>query len=625
MRTHVWSRAARVAVCLGLLTLTVPTASADIAAAPVIAAAPIAQADEAPSPANLGKARCQLGDRPETGLQGRVPPADRVSGRAVLGYTCNLKVVGGFASASFANFDSYKNCVYYTDNRGGSGSIIGQGNPADGGGVVLDVSNPTHPVKTAYLTAWAMKDAGESLRVNIKRGLLVADYYTNVINPEAPARSLAVYDVSKDCRHPRLLADIKSMPHAIGHEGCFEPDGMAYYMASASSTITPIDLRDPAHPREMSDPWPLAVHGCSISDDGKRGYFEVPAARTNSTNGEMVIADTSTVQAGAAHPQLKIVGTLPSPYEIEQSSYPLNYGGHPYLFDWSEALPAGRTCAATVPSTFGYARILDLADERHPREVSRLINEVQDAANCALVTGDTSTQTQGMAEGDSFWSSAGAALFLYDTHYCRPDRLHDPTIMACAQFGSGLRVYDIRNPYHAREIAYYNTGMASDSNRSLDFAVSPPVIRRDLGQIWWVTLYRGFHAAKFEAGTWPFKGSSACTKTYDEFAAHYDLHYSACPAARRAGASKPSTREPGALHPSASQPLRPDGSTTTKRSARMGAGPSASVAVLSPSASRESLTHRGLPPALMLAALAALLYAASVRALIRQQRQRRPE
>ena len=485
--------------------------------------------------ANVGKPRCQPGDRPETDLQGRVPPADRASGRAVRGYSCNLKIVGGFESASFANFDSYKNCVYYTDNRGGSGSIIGQGNPADGGGVVLDVSNPAHPVKTAYLTAWAMKNAGESLRVNIKRGLLVAAYYNNVTVATAPAHSLAVYDISKDCRHPRLLADIKSMPRAIGHEGCFHPDGTVYYMSDSSSTITPIDLRDPAHPREMSAPWPLGVHGCSISDDGKRGYFDVPSVTgTPDKPPTMAIVDTSAVQAHAANPQLRIVGAIASTHEILQSSYPLSYGGHPFLFDWSEALPTGRTCVAGVPSTFGYGRFLDIADERHPKEVSRLLNEVQDPANCARVTGDTSMQTQGMAEGDNFWASIGAPLFLYDTHYCRPDRLYDPTIMACAQFGSGLRVYDIRNPYRVREIAYYNTGTASATNASLDFAVAPPVIRRDRGEIWWATLYRGLHVAKFEAGTWPFKGSNACTKTYDYFALQYDPRYAACPAAKAA-------------------------------------------------------------------------------------------
>jgi hypothetical protein len=36
------------------------------------------------------KARCRPGDKVETGLQGRVPMGDRVSGRAAEGYVCNM-------------------------------------------------------------------------------------------------------------------------------------------------------------------------------------------------------------------------------------------------------------------------------------------------------------------------------------------------------------------------------------------------------------------------------------------------------------------------------------------------------------------------------------------------------
>ena len=97
----------------------------------------------------LPKAECGPGDLIETGLQGQVPMADRLSGRSKQGYNCNLTMIGNFQSSAFANMDSYRNCVYYTDNSGGNGSSTGQGGPADGGGVVLDVSDPTKPVKTA--------------------------------------------------------------------------------------------------------------------------------------------------------------------------------------------------------------------------------------------------------------------------------------------------------------------------------------------------------------------------------------------------------------------------------------------------------------------------------------------
>lgn len=474
----------------------------------------------------LPKAECAPGDLVETGLQGQVPMADRLSGRSALGYECNLALIGHFASASFANMDSYKNCVYYSDNRGGNGSLTGQGGPADGGGVVLDVSDPTHPVKTAYLDAWAMKNAGESLRVNHKRGLLVADYYDL---SKMSAGSLAVYDISKDCAHPVLLANIKTMPRAVGHEGCFSPDGMTYWMASMG-TITPIDLTDPANPKEITAPWAMTIHGCAISDDGNRGYFSDIGNFPVIGNQGLSIVDTSSVQSRTATGPGNIVAKFDTSVDnpVQQSSYYITYDGKPYVFNWSEAgagFQKTDTCGTGAPANFGFARILDISDENHPKEVSQLKMEVHDPANCAIFKTDRGPQISGHAQGDTFWS-VGAALFLYDTHYCRPDRLHNPTVMGCASFGSGLRIWDIQDPRHPKEIAYYNTGTVQTAvGPVLDFAVAPPVFRRDLGQVWWVTLYGGFHAAKFREGIWPSKKEQKCVNGYDYFADQYDPTY----------------------------------------------------------------------------------------------------
>lgn len=480
---------------------------------------------------------CGPDDRPETGLQGQVPPADRLSGRSAEGYNCNLQLIGGLKSAAFANFDSYQHCAYYTDNEGGSGM-------AEGGGVVVDLSDPAHPVKTDYLMAVAMGNGGESLRVNQARGLLVSNHYNSLqTNPEAAeyTRSLAVYDLTKDCRHPELLADV-IMPRGEGHEGCFQPDGMVYYMASLR-TITPIDLTDPRHPVELTEPWPLNIHGCSISDDGRRGYFsDIGKART-------LVVDTSEVQdrkPGARH---RIIGTFDTPdNKIKQSSHPLRYGDRPYLFDWSELTGTGPGSCRPGASSFGYASMLDLADETKPVEVSRLMLEVHDPANCGLVATDRSIQTSGLDQLDLFFPGA-AHLFTYDFHYCRPDRLHDPTIMACANFASGLRVFDIRDPAKPAEIAYYNTGTVDGPQPVADFAASPPVIRRDLGQIWWVTLYGGLHVARFGPGVWPFANDPACPSPGDYFAVQYG---SCSPPARLAAPAQAEAHfEPGPVRASA--------------------------------------------------------------------------
>ena len=478
-------------------------------------------------------AECGPDDTPETGLQGEIPEADRRSGRSALGYGCNLSLLNSLPAASFANFDTYGDCAYWTDNRGGSGM-------AEGGAVVADLSDPTRPVQTDYLTATAMGNGGESLRVNQARGLLVSDHYNSLQEHPDQVRyvhALAVYDVSQDCRHPKLLADV-IMPNAEGHEGCFQPDGMVYYMASAltgrggPATITPIDLSDPEHPVELSEPWPFRIHGCSVSDDGTRGYFsDIPHGRT-------MIVDTSEVQARKKGAKPRVLGTFDTPdNQVKQSSYPLRYGDRRYLFDWSELTGTGnRPCAPGQPN-FGYASMVDLTDETRPVEVSKLTLEVHDPQHCALLIRDRQPQPAGRDRLDFFWTFGGAA-FVYDFHYCRPDRLHEPTIMACSNFGSGLRVFDIRDPAHPAEIAYYNLGTVGSDPPVADWAVAPPVIRRDLGQIWWVTSYGGLHVAAFRPGVWPFTGDNPCPSPDDYFA----VQYGSCGApSRSAGVKVPAS------------------------------------------------------------------------------------
>jgi hypothetical protein len=465
---------------------------------------------------------CGAGDRPETGLQGQIPLADRQSGRAADGYTCNLREVGFLPSTSFANFDTYGDCAYYSDTIGLYS--------AEGGTVVLNVSDPRHPVQTDYLTARSTRNAGESLRVNRKRGLLVADRYTWVqwtgkVTDRDTARSLAVYDVKGDCRHPKLLADA-TMPTAIGHEGCFQPDGMVYYMAS-TDIITPIDLSDPAHPKQLSEPWNQGIHGCSTSDDGKRGYFGDLAT------GRLLIADTSEVQQRRPGAKMREVGQLPTPgNEGQQSTIPISYGGHPYLVDWAEWSELGRPCVPGGPreSNFGHPIIVDIADETKPKTVSKLMTEVMRPENCAAVLADsTSVMTLGLTAGDVF-PLIGSRIFVYDSHYCSTDRLHDPTILACSSFGSGVRVYDIRDPRKPREIAYYNPGTVKSADGTANVAnatVARPVIRSDLGQIWFPDIAKGFHVVQFRDGVWPFKGQQPCPHE-DYYLAQYDLGYAEC-------------------------------------------------------------------------------------------------
>jgi hypothetical protein len=397
--------------------------------------------------------------------------------------------------------------------------------------VVLDVSAPRHPVQTDYLTARAMRDAGESLRVNARRGLLVADHYGNGYRSVYTYPWLAVYDVSHDCRHPRLLADV-SMPTAHGHQGWFSPDGLVYSMSGLEArTVTPIDLTDPRHPRELAT-WSMIVHGGSISEDGSRGYLAEVGAPS-----EVLIVDTSDVGPGRASAG-RVISRVPLAHNaFNQSTYRLDYGGHPYVISFGESTPDFATrCTDPTDTNFDAPRMIDIADEMHPRVVAKFMNQVDDPANCAQMAGDrTDWQDSAATRKGDFAYVLATGIFMYDDHYCTPDRLHDPTILACAQLLSGLRVYDIRDPLRPREIAYYNTGTRSPTDPYVDVALARPVIRSDLGQIWWATMFSGFHVAVFENGVWPFLGMDRCPGAYDYFQAQYDLGYARCRAARARG------------------------------------------------------------------------------------------
>ena len=155
--------------------------------------------------------------------------------------------------------------------------------------------------------------------------------------------------------------------------------------------------------------------------------------------------------------------------------------------------------------------IVDIADERNPKVVSKIFNEVTLPENCAAVSADSAAfPSNGLTKGDVF-GLVGSRVFLYDSHYCSTDRTHDPTIAACASFGSGIRVYDIRNPAAPKEIAYYNPGTTdSPAGAVANATVARPVIRSDLGQIWFADIAKGFHVVQFREGVWPFPGQEPC-------------------------------------------------------------------------------------------------------------------
>ena len=180
---------------------------------------------------------------------------------------------------------------------------------------------------------------------------------SNVDDPDAN-RALAIYDISKDCRKPKLLADVV-MPSAVGHEGCFQADGMVYYMAS-TDTITPIDISDPSEARS-------SCRSRRTSGSTAARPARTASARTSPTSApaRLLIADTSEVQARKQNAEIKVIGELPTPgNDGQQSTIPIFYNGRPHIFNFSEYAELARA-VHVAPRPRDELRLPD--DRRHRR------------------------------------------------------------------------------------------------------------------------------------------------------------------------------------------------------------------------------------------------------------------
>ncbi|GGN90532.1 hypothetical protein GCM10011610_49720 [Nocardia rhizosphaerihabitans] len=378
----------------------------------------------------VARASCAGDALPEPGLQGDVPAADRDSGRSTQGYRCNISRIGGYAGRGAGiTSTQFDHCVYL-----GSffpGNLLG---PAQGV-QVIDVADPANPVLTATLTEPAMlAGTWESLKVNAARKLLVG----TGVPAFTGAGLISVYDIS-DCAHPRLLnpgpgTDLSLPVQITAHEGGFSPDGRTYWASGViPGIVSAVDLTDPADPRVIWQGMPgQSMHGMGLRADGNRLYLA-------NNMGGLTILDTSAVQRRDPDPQVPIIAQLTwTDGWATQQNVPVTYNGVPYLFSADEAGSGG-------------VKLIDISDDTHPRVVNTIKLEINLAQH----------RDSAMA------SSMGGSLFAYDAHYCSADRPVNPTALACGWISSGIRVFDVRDPFQVREIAYYNPPARTGQNSEL--------------------------------------------------------------------------------------------------------------------------------------------------------------
>ena len=392
-------------------------------------------------------ASCGADDTPETGIQGDVPRSDEQSGRAGLGYNCGLALVGAFPGGSAVQV--FDHCAYVRTSSGvsGAGSIM-----------VIDIADPAAPTQVGVLPTFAPAHGSTSETMR----LVDADDRAILVSGSG------VYDV-RDCEHPAVKGQIPwpgllPWPAGLSHDIRVSFDGTKVWAGIGVVEADITNLDDPStwavtnhtcavaaqyHPVHLlldavgvsqcdvvPDTFPQIGHGPAINDDGTRVYEgnQLLLSAFYPEDGAVRILDTT-------QPTPRIVSTIPGPgHSIDWFR---TADGREYLLHANEivALPQSTCLPQDVrPWSLGWAHnayITDITDETAPVRAAEVQLEINSADNClAKLSSGQNTQVAYHSVDDPMNAT-----------------------FAMISFGdAGLRLFDIRDPRHPAEVAYYNIG-----------------------------------------------------------------------------------------------------------------------------------------------------------------------
>jgi hypothetical protein len=91
----------------------------------------------------------------------------------------------------------------------------------------------------------------------------------------------------------------------------------------------------------------------------------------------------------------------------------------------------------------------------------------------------------------------------YAGHYCNVPQRQDPGIVACSMIASGLRVFDIRDPYHPKELAYFvaPNKTSQTAGAPSNYAMSSPSFAPERKEVWYTDGNSGFYNVRLD--NWP--------------------------------------------------------------------------------------------------------------------------
>jgi len=354
--------------------------------------------------------------------------------------------------------------IAYVGHHGGIPGAEKPSNPLTGqpeynGTSLIDVTDPAHPEYLAHVpgeTGNYEAGGAQMVRVcdgkSLPRGDPAAVYLLRPFGNQAHE----VWNTA-DPRHPKLV--IRVVDGLKGtHKSWWECDsGIAYLVSGAPgwrvTRMTQVfDLADPARPVKIRDfglagqqpgatgAVPTSLHGMIAVPQKNRIYF---GYGTNQ-NGILQIVDRDRLLRGAVEPT---EDNLRSP-EVGRWVMPPTYGAHttfPLI-----GIKIAEFAKDKVGGTRDFVIVTDEQIKNECEEARQFVWFVDVTAEDRPV----SVATWGVPEAPGNFCSRGGR---FGTHASNENMtpIYYGRVMFFSHFNAGVRVVDIRDPYHPKEIASY--------------------------------------------------------------------------------------------------------------------------------------------------------------------------
>jgi len=331
----------------------------------------------------------------------------------------NLRVVGHI------DFDGTGDCMH-VNIKDGVAFVAHQ----NGGTSIVDVRDPSDPRRVGYLPvppnthSHKVQIVGDVLLVNRERRY-------DEITPEPWLAGLSVFDIHDPFR-PREIAYWPCGGRGV-HRMTYWEEPYVYVTAGSpdftGQFLAILDLSNPASPREVGRWW---LPGMKNGEEDRRSWSQWNAVQLHHGlprgdrlycgwwDAGLVILDIS----NKAAPQLI------SHVELDKVDGPSVCTHTACPLPGRDVLVVTDECVEEPPRIEYQVRLIDIADEKNPKVVSRL----------PVPAGDFLTR--------------GGRFGPHNVHEYRPGSYQDGNRVFLAYFNAGVRIYDVRDPADPKEIAY---------------------------------------------------------------------------------------------------------------------------------------------------------------------------